>query len=97
MIIKGQMLFPREAADGQRLGYEPISNGASLAIKGLIQPIIKDHGAQTHHGELRRDRSIRFHINDYIAHENLGPRAWTARDGSARVRKAGFILPAIRP
>ena len=91
------MLFPGEAADGQRLGHEPISNGTGLAIKCLIQPIIKNHGAQTDHGELRRDRPIRFHINDYIAHKDLGPHAWTAQDGSARVRKAGFILPAIRP
>src|SRR5882724_11148936 len=62
------MLLAREAADSQSLRNEPFRNGVRSAVKGCIEFIVEYYSAEAHHGKLRGNRSIRFDIDDNVAH-----------------------------
>ena len=62
-------LFPRESTNGQRIGIEPVRDGLGLSVKRFIQPVVEKHCAETNHGKLRRNRPIRFDINNDKTHK----------------------------
>src|SRR5439155_8891901 len=68
-IVKSHVLFTRETAYSKRLGNEPIRDGSCPAVKSLVEQVIENHSTKAHHRKLRRDRPVRFNIDDDETHK----------------------------